>query len=200
MLNVSSFSILIWPWNARSFRGDPLDFSFQLSAFSIHSTGSGEFKQVGVKLDGCRLTDEVEAQQHGGPAVTMLNPTLDAPQGSGFDADTHTLANGRGQTHFQIRLQGQKNIFQLPTKGFLVKHIQEIGDMVILADRILVSGFKLKKDITGEERLLEHDRLVAILVRGLVARERRCDAMLLAILDKLFLPARSGMGHEPTQF
>jgi hypothetical protein len=58
----------------------------------------------------------------------------------------------------------------------------------------------LKKDITGEERLLEHDRLAAILMRGLVARQRRCDAVSLAVLDKLFLPSRSGMGHEPTQF
>ena len=187
------------PRNARSFRGDPWDFSFQVSAFSIHSARSGELEQVGVELDRCRLTDEVEAQQHGGPAVTMFDPALDASQRSGFDAHAHALADGRGQTHFQIRFQGQEDIFQLPAKRFLIEHVEEIGDMVVLADSILLSGFKLKKDITGEERLLEHDRLAAILMRGLVARERRCDAVSLAVLDKLFLPSRSGMGHEPTQ-
>jgi len=175
-------------------------FRFQVSAFSIRSARSGRFEQVGVELDCCRLTDEVEAQQHGGPAVTMLDPALDASQRSGFDAHAHTLADGRGQTHFQIRFQSQENIFQLPAKRFLIEHVEKIGDMVVLADRILLSGLKLKKDITGEERLLEHDRLAAILMRGLVARERRCDAVSLAVLDKLFLPSRSGMGHEPTQF
>jgi hypothetical protein len=174
-------------------------FSFQVSAFSIHSARSGGFEQVGVELDRRRLTDEVEAQQHGGPAITMLDPALDAPQRSGFDAHAHALADGRGQTHFQIRFQGQENIFQLPAKCFLIEHVEEIGDMIVLADGILLSGFKLKKDITGEERLLEHDRLATILMRGLVARKCRCDAASLAVLGKLFLPSRSGMGHKPTQ-
>ena len=173
---------------------------FQHSAFSIRTAGSGRFQQVGVELDRCRLTDEVQAQQHGGPAITMFDPTLDASQRSGFDAHAHALADGGGQPHFQIRFQGQENIFQLPAKRFLIEHVEEIGDQVVLADGILLSGFKLEKDITGEERLLEHDRLAAILVRGLVARERRCDAVSPAVLDELFLPSRSGMGHEPTQF
>ncbi len=175
-------------------------FSSQVSAFSIHSTRSGGFEQVGVELDRCRLADEIEAQQHGGPAVTMLDPTLDASQRSGFDAHAHALADGRGQTHFQIRFQGQENIFQLPAKRFLIEHLEEIGDMVVLARRILLSGFKLKKDVTRKERFLEHNGLAPVFVGGIIAGKSRGDAMSLAVLDKLLLPSRSGMGYEPTQF
>ena len=161
---------------------------------------SGGCQLIRVNFDCGGPVDEIQAQQHGGHAVTPLDPALEALQRAGFDAHAHALADGRHQAHLQVRFQSEEDVLQLSLKRFLIEYLEELRDVVVLAHRILLSGFKLKKDITGEERLLEHDRFATILVRGVVAGKCHCDALPPAIPRQLFLPSRFGMGHEPTQF
>jgi hypothetical protein len=161
---------------------------------------SGKLQLIRIHFDRGGPVDEIQAQQHGCHAVAPLDPSLEALQRAGFDAHAHAFADGRGQSHLQVRFQSEEDVLQLLLKDFLIEHIEEVGDMVALADSILLSGLELKKNITGEERLLEHDRLAAVLMRRHAARQRHRDAVPPAIRRKLFLPSRFGVGHEPTHF
>ena len=161
--------------------------------------GSDGFERVGVNLDGGRLVNEVQPQQHGGPAVTLLDPAFDALQRSGLDAHAHSLADGGCQTHPHFRLQGQKDVLQLPLKSLLIEHIEQVRHMIVLAQIIFLSGLQLNKDIARKERLLEHDRLASILVRRTAAGQCRGDVLALAMLNNFLLSSRLGMGHEPKQ-
>jgi len=158
---------------------------------------SGGSQLVGVNFDRSGPVDEVQAQQHGGHALAPLDPALEALQRAGFDAHTHALADGWRQPHLQVRFQGEKDVPQLPLKRFRVENFKESCDMIVLAHGILLPGLELQEHVAGEQGLLEHDSLAAILVRGVVAGKCHRDVLPPAILRQLLFPSRFGMGHEP---
>ena len=161
---------------------------------------SGELEQVGVELDCCRLVDEIQAQQHGRHAVTMLDPSLQALQWAGLDAHAHAFAKGRRQAHLQVRFQGREDVLQLPVKRLLIEDFKQVRDMLVLTHGMSLPGLQSKEDVPGEKGLLEDDGLAPILMHGIKAGERHRDALSLAMSRKLFLPSRFGMGYEPGQF
>jgi hypothetical protein len=82
-------------------------------------------------------------------------------------------------------------------KRFLVEHLQQVRDVIILAHTISLAGCNLQEDIAGKQRLPKHDRLAAIFVCRIVTRQRRGNILPHAIFDQLLLSSRFRVGHEP---
>ena len=144
-----------------------------------------------------RLVDEIQPQQHRAHPMPLFHPTLHSLQRPAPNFHPRALTDAWRQAHFQFRIQGREDFLQLPREGFLIKNIQQIGDVVVLADADKGFLLELEKDVAGEQRLAEHHGLAAILVRRVVARQRDGEAVSRAILDQFFFPARPGVGHRP---
>lgn len=161
--------------------------------------GSSGNEEVGINFYGGGLVDEIETQQHACHAMALFNPSLQSLQRAGFDAHPHALADGRHQTHLQIGFQGDENIIELAAKRVLIEHFKQICDVIILSHGKTLPGFQLKENVTREKRFFENDGLAAIFMGGIVGREGGRDALLLTILQQLFLPARFCVSYKPEQ-
>ncbi len=163
------------------------------------SRGSCWNEEVGINFYGGGLVDEVETQQHSSHAMAFFNPSLQSLQRAGLDAHPHALADGRHQTHLQIGFQGDENIIELAAKRVLIEHFKQICNVIILSHGMTLPGFQLKENVTREKGLFENDGLAAIFVGGIVGGEGGGDALLLTILQQLFLPARFCVSYKPEQ-
>ena len=85
----------------------------------------------------------------------------------------------------------------MPLEGSLVEDFGEVGHEITLPNRRRLEGLNSQEEIAGEERFAKHDRLPAVLVGGIVARQRRGQALTLAMLREFLLAARAGMSDKP---
>ena len=98
-----------------------------------------------------------------------------------------------------MRVQRQQDVFQLPLEGFLIEDVEEIRHVVVLPNGIFLRRFEPQENVAGKKRLAEHDRLTAIFVRRIIARQRGRDLLAIAILNEFLFPPRLCVCHEPTQ-
>lgn len=104
------------------------------------------------------------------------------------------------QADFQFGIQRDEDVFQLRAKGFLVEDVEQIGDVIVLADGPFLLRQQLEEDVAGKQRFAKHDRLAAILVGRIVAGQRGGETLALAVLDQLLFATGFGMGDEPQEF
>ena len=85
----------------------------------------------------------------------------------------------------------------MPAKGLLIKDVQHIRHMIVLADRVFLARFQFQKDIARKQRFAKHDRFPAVLVRRLKAGQGRRKTLALTVFDQFLFPARPHVGHVP---
>lgn len=161
---------------------------------------SDQLQQVGVHFDGGGLIDEVEAQDHGGATLARFHQALDALQWTGADAHPRAGFDARGQTDFQAGFECGQDFAQLLRKGGLVKNIEQVGDMIVLADGGGIRSVKLQKNVSGKQGFLKNDRFAPVFVGRTVARQGGGKTLPLTVFNQFFFPARLGVGDEPEQF
>ena len=83
---------------------------------------------------------------------------------------------------------------------FLVRHVQQVGDVIALVNLLTLVRQQLEKYIAGKERLLECDGFAAIFVHGAVTGQRHKKSLALAVVRQFLFAAGTRVRDVPEQF
>jgi hypothetical protein len=88
----------------------------------------------------------------------------------------------------------------LAFEGFLIEHLQQVGDMIVLPHRVLARGFESQKYVAREKRLPKYYSLASIFVSGVVTGQGARDALAGAVFHQLLFSSGLRVCDEPTEF